>query len=305
MANRGDLTFGGTWPYEPNWFDTGDGRIHFIDEGPHNGQTVVLVHGNPTWGYLYRSFVDPLVAAGCRVIVPDHLGFGRSEKPSAASAYALGRHVERMQALLDRLDLSDVVLVPHDWGGPISLPWAARRNERVAGVFVLNTLAHDVGPLPGGVMVPAVLRLIRLPGAGEVVVQGADGLKTAMFRLAIERTAALSADVRRAYRDVHRGWGERAGMLAFARQLPVGGGGEVNAINRETEIGLRRNLEDKPVRIVWGLRDRVLSSELIAEAWTKTFPQAEVVRLPEAGHFLQEDDPGRVVDELLDFLSSI
>ena len=82
MAKVRDWTFEGTWPYEPKWFDSPDGRMHYVDEGPRDGRPVVMVHGNPTWGYLYRNFIPALVEAGHRAIVPDHLGFGRSEKPA-------------------------------------------------------------------------------------------------------------------------------------------------------------------------------------------------------------------------------
>lgn len=78
---RSEWTFDGAWPYAPNYFDTGVGRMHYVDEGPRDGRPVVLVHGNPTWGYLYRNFISPLSESGCRVVVPDHLGFGRSRKP--------------------------------------------------------------------------------------------------------------------------------------------------------------------------------------------------------------------------------
>ena len=76
-----DWTFGGTWPYEPRWFDSADGRLHYVDEGPRDGKPVVMVHGNPTWGYLYRNFISELTKEGYRCVVPDHLGFGRSDKP--------------------------------------------------------------------------------------------------------------------------------------------------------------------------------------------------------------------------------
>ena len=138
-----DWTFGRTWPYEPRWFESADGRMHYVDEGPRDGRPVVLVHGNPTWGYLYRNFIPPLVAAGNRVIVPDHLGFGRSEKPGEAELFRVRRHAERFDALLESLDLNGVVLVPHDWGGPISLWWATHHPGRVAGLFILNTVVTN------------------------------------------------------------------------------------------------------------------------------------------------------------------
>jgi pimeloyl-ACP methyl ester carboxylesterase len=92
-----DWTFGGTWPYEPQWFDSPDGRLHYVDEGPRDGKPVVMVHGNPTWGYLYRNFIPPLVDAGYRCIVPDLLGFGRSDKPNDAELYQVPRHAERLK----------------------------------------------------------------------------------------------------------------------------------------------------------------------------------------------------------------
>src|SRR5919197_4095085 len=100
MRGNPDWTFGGTWPFEPRWFESAGGRIHFVDEGPRHGRPVVLAHGNPTWGYLYRHFIPPLVAAGHRVIVPDHLGFGRSDKPPSAAAHRLAGHASRFEALV-------------------------------------------------------------------------------------------------------------------------------------------------------------------------------------------------------------
>jgi pimeloyl-ACP methyl ester carboxylesterase len=133
-----DWTFGGTWRFEPRWFESQDGRMHYVDEGPRDGRPVVLLHGNPTWGYLYRHFVGPLVDAGHRAIVPDHLGFGRSDKPDRAELYTIRRHAERLDALLESLDLHDATVVPQDWGGPIGLWWATRHPDRVSGLILLS-----------------------------------------------------------------------------------------------------------------------------------------------------------------------
>lgn len=97
-----DWTFGGAWPYEPRWFDSPDGRLHYVDEGAPDGRPVVRLHGNPTWGFLYRNFIPALVEADHRAIVPDHLGFGRSDKPDAPELYRIHRHAERLEALLSR-----------------------------------------------------------------------------------------------------------------------------------------------------------------------------------------------------------
>ncbi len=298
-----DWTFEGTWPYEPHWFPSPDGVIHYVDEGPRGGRPIVLLHGNPTWGYLFRRLIPSLNAAGHRAVVPDHLGFGRSAKPGGAGHYELTRHVERLALLLDSLDLRDAVLVPHDWGGPIGLRWAADNPDRVAGLFILNTVAHAVER--GQLRVPAPLRLIRTRGLGEVAVKGLDAFKPLMLRLAIERRDLLKATHRSAYRSVHRSWSERTGMLAFARQLPIQGSGPVNEINAETERALARQFGSKPTRIIWGERDLVLPPDLLGSLWLRTLPAAEVTRIPDAGHFLPEDVPDYLASELVRFVGAL
>src|ERR671914_2037331 len=112
-----DWTFGGAWPYEPRWFDSQEGRMHYVDEGPRDGRPVVLMHGTPTWSFLYRHFIPPLTAGGHRAIAVDDLGFGRSDKPDRPALYSIERHCRRVEALLESLDLRDATLVPQDWGG--------------------------------------------------------------------------------------------------------------------------------------------------------------------------------------------
>jgi cis-3-alkyl-4-acyloxetan-2-one decarboxylase len=277
--------------------------MHYVDEGPADGRPVVLVHGNPTWGYLYRHFIPPLVAAGHRVIVPDHLGFGRSRKPADHGLYRVRRHAERLEALLESLELDGAVVVPHDWGGPIGLHWATRHPQRVSGLFVLNTLAHAIRSrrLAPGRGLPVPLRLIRAPLVGELLVQGLDVLKPLVFRMAIERRDRLTPEVRHAYRSVHRSWSDRAGMLVFPRELPSESGSDVDRLNAEIEARLRRDFRDKPVHIAWGVRDLVLGPEFLEEFWLDTFPDAQVMRLEDAGHFVQEDAHERVVPALVRF----
>ena len=168
-TNTIDWSFNGTWPYPPQWFETPEGRLHYVDEGPRDGRPVVLVHGNPSWGYLFRNFIPPLVAAGYRVIVPDHLGFGRSDKPDAADGYGIEQHARRLDALLESLDLHNTTVVPHDWGGPVGLYWAVQHRNRVQSVVLLNTFLHrPTGP----VALTLPLRIFRIPGLGELLVKG-------------------------------------------------------------------------------------------------------------------------------------
>lgn len=143
------------FPFEPHYAEVSDGegamlRVHYLDEGPPDAQPVLLMHGEPSWSYLYRHMIPPLVAAGHRVIAPDLVGFGRSDKPSATSDYTYARHVAWMSELLfDQLDLREVTFFGQDWGGLVGLRLVAATPERYARVVIGNT------GLPDGSMHPS------------------------------------------------------------------------------------------------------------------------------------------------------
>jgi pimeloyl-ACP methyl ester carboxylesterase len=306
-----DWTFEGTWPYEQKWFDSSDGRMHYVDEGPRDGRPVVMVHGNPTWGYLYRNFIPALVEAGHRAIVPDHLGFGRSEKPRDAELYRVPRHARRLDALLESLDLRGATVVPQDWGGPIGLYWATRHPERVDGLFILNTFAHGWKPaaLPPGkdkIPLPLPLRLFRTPGIGEVLVKGLDAFKRGfLFGQGVVHRDRITPTVKRAYRDVHQGWADRTAILVFPREIPVTDGGPVVAMNTEIEERMKRDFRAKPVHVAWAMKDPAFLPSYLDTLWLDTFPDAAVTKLDDAGHYLQEDAHERIVPELVRFVSGL
>jgi pimeloyl-ACP methyl ester carboxylesterase len=295
-----DWTFGGSWPYEPRWFESAQGRMHYIDEGARDARPVVMLHGNPTWGYLYRNFVPQLVEAGYRAIVPDHLGFGRSEKPDRPELYTIQRHAERCEALLESLDLMEATVVPQDWGGPIGLRWATLHPDRVRSLFILNTFAHRPREK---VRLPLPLVLFRTPLVGEVMVKGLDLFKRVfLFRAGVVHHERITAEVQRAYRAPHPGWSSRTPILVFPRQIPAGPEGPVSDLNAEIEEGLERHFRSKPVKIVWAMRDIAFTPEMLEDLWLQTLPDAEVTRIADAGHYLQEDAHERIVPELIEFL---
>ena len=130
------------WPYRPNFARVNGWRMHYVDEG--TGDPVVLLHGNPTWGFLYRDFIKPLTQAGRRVIIPDMIGFGLSEKPTREDAHSLDGHIANLAALLRQLDLERITLVCHDWGGPTGLGFALSNRERMHALALMSTLLSDV-----------------------------------------------------------------------------------------------------------------------------------------------------------------
>lgn len=296
-----DWTFNGTWPYEPKWFDSEDGRMHYIDEGPRDGDAVVLAHGNPTWGYLYRHFVGPLAEAGHRVIVPDHLGFGRSDKPDDAPLYTINRHVDRFDALLESLDVKNATVVCQDWGGMISLGWAVRHPERIGRLFILNTYAHRPR---GAVKLPAPIRLFQTPGLGELLVKRLHFfVRVFLFQAGVVKKDRLTKDVKAAYLAPHPDYESRTPILVFPREIPSGPTGRVADLGGEVEEGLEKHFRSKPVKIMWAMKDLAFTPDMIDQLWLTTFPHAEVIRIEEAGHYLQEDAHELIVPELLDFLA--
>jgi len=311
VARVADWTFEGTWPFEPRWFDSPDGRMHYVDEGARDGRPVVMVHGNPTWGYLYRNFIPPLVEAGHRAIAVDHLGFGRSEKPDDPELYRVPRHAQRLEALLESLHLRGATVVPQDWGGPIGLYWATRHEERVDGLFILNTYAHGWKPeaLPPGknkVPLPLPLHLFRTPLVGEVLVKGLDAFKRGfLFGQGVLHKDRLTPVVKRAYKDVHQGWPERTAILVFPREIPRTGEGSVVAMTTEIEALLERHFRSKPVQITWAMKDIAFLPTYLDSLWLRTFPDATVTKLDDAGHYLQEDAHELIAPELVRFVSAL
>ena len=297
--SRVDWTFGGTWPHQPRWFDSPDGRLHYVDEGPRDAPPVVMVHGNPSWGYLYRHFIPPLLEAGYRVIVPDLLGAGRSDKPDRAEAYKIRRHAERTEQLLESLDLRDATLVPHDWGMH-SLYWAIRHPERLRGLFVLNTIAHRRRE---EIRLPLAIKLFRNRGTGPLLVKRLDVVRRFfLFRFGIVHRDRLTPEIKRAYLAPNPTAASRTGVLVFLREIPIGPSDPVSHFWGELEDGLERHFRDRPVGIAWGMKDAAFTPAVLDELWLGTFPHAVVTRVPDAGHFVQEDAYERVVPALLELL---
>jgi haloalkane dehalogenase len=201
---------------------------------------------------------------------------------------------------LESLDLREATVVPQDWGGPIGLWWATRHPERVRGLFILNTFAHRPRER---VKLPLPLHLFRTPLVGEVMVKGLDLFKRVfLFRAGVVHRDRLTPEVRRAYRAPHPSWSSRTPILVFPREIPSGPEGPVSDLVAEIEQGLERDFRSKPVAIAWAMKDIAFTEEVLERAWLGTFPDASVLRLEDAGHYLQEDAHERIVPALLEHL---
>ena len=301
MRTDQDWTFGGTWPYQPRWFDSVDGRMHYVDEGPRDGRPIVMVHGNPTWGYLYRRFIAAVTQAGYRAIVLDHLGFGRSDKPDRPELYRIHRHGERCEALLESLNLKDATILVQDWGGPIGMTWAARNPDRLRSLAILNTFVHRP---PDKVALPLPLKLFRTPIIGEVMVKGLHAfVRLFLFKAGLVFPKRLGSHEKAAYLAPHPTWSSRTSILMFPREIPAGPIGEVSDFVAEVHDQLMAGFSDKPVFIAWPMQDVAFGPEILENLWLHDFPRADVLRIKDAGHYIQEDAHEKVIPRLLKFLA--
>jgi pimeloyl-ACP methyl ester carboxylesterase len=283
------------YPFESRWLDLGGLRLHYLDEGA--GEPIVMVHGNPTWSFYYRELVKEFRATH-RVVVPDHIGCGLSDKPGDREyEYTLERRVEDLEALLEHLKLDQsLTLVGHDWGGMIAAACALRRLERVRRMVFFNTAGFL---LPPGQRLPWQLWAIRnLPLLPGLLVRGFNAFALGATYLATAR--GLPADVRRAYRAPYNSWRNRVATLRFVQDIPVRPLDRSYALAKWVDDRLER-LRDVPVFIGWGARDFVFHDRFLEE-WQRRLPHAEVCRCADAGHYVLEDAAEQLIPKLRDFV---
>lgn len=279
------------YPFAPRAFTLPAGQMSYLDEGPRDAPVVLMVHGNPTWSFYFR----PLVVAlrdRFRCIVPDHLGCGLSDKPASYN-YCLANHIANLGALVDALGIKRAHLIVHDWGGPIGLGMARRRSEFIDRLVVLNTAAFPSR------RIPVRIALCRLPFVGALLVRGLNAFSRAAVRMAVTRP--LPPAVRRAYLFPHHSWATRVAIHHFVRDIPLTGGdpsyGEIESIARSLET-----LQQLRALIVWGGRDWCFDGAFLRE-WRRRLPNARVVELANAGHWLLEDEPAMIAREICEFLA--
>ncbi|MBI4935467.1 MAG: alpha/beta fold hydrolase [Actinobacteria bacterium] len=272
------------FPFTPHYLEWNGLRVHHLDEGPRDAPVVLLMHGEPTWSYLYRHWVAPLVALGYRVVAPDHVGFGRSDKPVDDDFYVIERHCERIRHLIDTLDLRRISIVVQDWGGPTGLRQVCDQPERFERVFILNTWLHHEGyEYSDGIRFWRQMALDpeRLGGdmpTGRIV---AGSLRRSGHDL--EAVAA-------AYDAPYDGFDSKAGARRFPWCIPFGEPEAGNAADQERCFSALPRL-GLPIHVAFGDADGVFTWDW-AQQWHQSLPGSTLDRIEGAGHFPQEDAPG-------------
>jgi haloalkane dehalogenase len=282
------------YPFASHFTELGGLRLHYLDEG--EGAAVVAVHGNPTWSFYYRELVKDL-RVDHRVVVPDHMGCGLSDRPDdGAYPYTLERRVADFETLMERLGLDEVNLVVHDWGGAIGTAWAGRNPDRVKRLVILNTAAFH---LPPAKPLPWQLWLVRNTPLGSLAVRGMNAFARGAAHMACTRRP-VPKEIRDAYCAPYDSWENRLAVVRFVEDIPLKPGDR--GFDLVTEIaGNLPRLGDKPILICWGDRDFVFDHHFLAE-WVRIFPSAEVHRFANGGHYILEDYGDEIVPLIREFL---
>ena len=278
------------YPFESNFFELPSGlNLHFLDEGPLEGQPVVMVHGNPTWSFYYRELVRAL-SDEQRCLVPDHIGMGLSDRPDDETYdYTLQSRVDDFGAWLDEVEPErEIDLVVHDWGGAIGLSWAVRNPERVRRVLILNTWAFNI---PKDKSLPRSLKFART-GLGSFLIQRFNAFSGLAVKMATEKK--LDRDVARGLVAPYQGTpDQRLATLRFVQDIPLSETDPAWSVLAETESKLPL-LAEKPVHIAWGAKDFVFNDDVLA-LWREKLPHAPVDYYKDAGHYVLEDAADRII----------
>ena len=291
-----DETFDGTWPFAPFFFGGAGFKQHYVIEG--GGDPILLLHGEPTWGYLYRHFIPPLSRYGT-VVVPDHMGFGKSETPQDRR-YEIRDHVDNLEALIDHLAMEDITIVGQDWGGPIGAAYALRHPERIKRLVLMNT--GPPGAPPAGVKTVVEhdwYQWIHGDTDTDAVLSNLSAtILSVMKRIGFERTDHVDETWVRAYASPFPTPADCKGALMFPQCIA----------NHETLEVLLEHMANlpalaaKPAMYVHGEEDRAIPTDFAVGCFRSTWPDGPVVTLPGVGHFLQEDAPEAVIALIEQFI---
>lgn len=264
------------YPFKSNWYERDGIAMHYIDEG--KGIPVVLTHGNPDWSFLNRNIIKAL-SGECRLIAYDLPGFGFSDTPPNFK-YTPQEHVEWISALIfDHLKLDKFILVVQDWGGPTGLEVATQNPDAIYGVVISNTWAWK----PEG-SVKAFSNLMKLPGMKRLILNRNFFAEKLMIDSLNDESKNNKAIID-AYRMPFPTPESRLGTAVFPVQITV-----ASSWLEELE-GRLPTLADKPVELIFGLKDFTLGTPAVIARWQAHFPDAPITKLPEANHFTQEDSP--------------
>ena len=276
------------YPFSPHSFSTSDGfKMHYVSEG--TGEPFVMVHGNPTWSFLFRDLIRKCAESGRHAIAPDMIGCGLSDKPQKWG-YHLEGHIRNLEQLIDtEQKLDKLTLVLHDWGGAIGMGYATRHPEKISRIVLMNTAAFLSKDCPKRIF------LCRCPFLGAFLVRGLNAFVEAALRMAPAQK--LSSDVCEGYRFPYQNWHDRIATQRFVQDIPLKPSHPTWRTLQEIEERLPL-LAEKPISLIWGAQDFCFHPGFL-KRWMEIYPKAEVHSFPEASHYLLEDAGDKIIPLIL------
>ncbi len=272
------------YPFKSNFIQLPMGKMHYVDEG--TGEPVIMVHGNPGWSFEFRNVIKGL-GENFRCVVPDHIGFGLSDKPSGWD-YRPQSHAANFERLMNHLSLTNLTLLVNDWGGPIALSYAIKYPDKIKRIVILNTWLWDVSrekhfrrfsSFMGGPLGRFLIRNFNF--FGKVVVKKAMG-----------NPVGLSKNIHAHYYKHLRKPEDRKGCYVFPKEI-IASADWLATLWKQHE-----RIRQIPATIIWGMKD-IAFREKDLEYWRAHWPEAEVIKLPQAGHFPQEEAPEIIIKTFL------
>ena len=278
------------YPYESHHLSLDGQRCHYVDEGA--GETLLFVHGNPTWSFYWHPLVEAFKSSH-RCVAVDHIGCGLSDKPSDYP-YTLTSHIANLTQLIKSLELTNVTLLAHDWGGAIGLGATLEVPERFSRIVLFNTGAF---PPP---YIPLQIRACRMPLLGRLAVQGLNAFSRCALTMATEKPEVMTAQVKAGLLAPYDNWSHRTAVYRFVKDIPASARHPTWQVLQQIEARLP-TLANKPVQILWGMRDWCFRPECL-ERFERIWPHAEVCKIDDAGHYVVLDASDRIQAELAEFL---
>lgn len=288
-----NVSWGPLYPFASHFLSLEGVRLHYVDEGA--GRPLLMVHGNPTWSFYWRRLIEEFRDRQ-RVVAVDHIGCGLSDKPQDYD-YTLRRRIADLTHVLDELDLREITLVVHDWGGAIGLGAALARPERFRALVLLNTGAF---PPP---FIPWRIRVCRTPWLGSWCIRRWNLFARAALRMAVAKHKRMTPAIRAGLLAPYDSWAHRIAIDRFVQDIPDSPHHPTWSVLEAIERGLP-TLADRPCLCIWGMRDWCFRP-LCLERLLRSLPAAEVHRLADASHYVVEDAHEQIVPTMRQFLERI
>ena len=276
------------YPFKNNYFKVGENKLHYVDEGTE-GSPILMVHGNPTWSFYYRDLIKEFSKTN-RVIAPDHIGCGFSDKPQDYE-YMLENHISNIEKLVEKLELRDITLVVHDWGGAIGFGLATRHPELIKKIVILNTAAYTCD------YIPPQINICKTPVIGEAVIRSFNAFAGPATHMAVEKP--LSRNVKKGYLLPYNNYKNRIATAKFVTDIPMKKSHKSWTTLENVEKGLSKLT--CPKLVLWGRKDFCFNDYFL-NRWKGIYPDAKYKVFEDAGHYVIEDAGEELIKEMREFI---